>query len=386
MGQGFSPYNKAHRGEAYMERKQFGSRSGFTVAPVSIGAMRLPEDCTDAVALIRHAIDSGMCYIDTSRGYGESEFKLGRALKDGYREKVILSSKCSPWIKKVRDDDDGSADSVRRRIDETMLRLDVDKLDFYQVWNINSRDAWELATKKGGMVEGIRRAMDEGLVGHTGFTTHDTVENLLAYLDMADWAEILLVTYNLLNRTYEPVLAKAREKGIGTIVMNPVGGGKLTGESEVIMKLATELGAESVAELAVRYVLSNPNVDTILCGMSKPSDVDHTVASAARGAFTQDQAKTVDDFFASLSREESGFCTGCKYCMPCPAGINIPGIMTAVYEHRFLGLTEQARKSYVRATKDVTPDACTDCGACEEKCTQTLQVRAELEYAMQTLA
>ena len=93
-----------------MELRQFGKRSGFEVAPVSIGAMRLPEDCTDAVALIRYAIDSGMCYIDTSRGYGESEFKLGRALKDGYREKVILSSKCSPWIKKVREDDDGSAD------------------------------------------------------------------------------------------------------------------------------------------------------------------------------------------------------------------------------------------------------------------------------------
>jgi len=369
-----------------MELRRLGERSGLKVASVSIGAMRFPDDCLDSVALIRHAIDSGMRYIDTSRGYGESEFKLGAALKDGYREKVILSSKCSPWIKKVRDDDDGSADSVRRRIDETILRLGVDTLDFYQIWNIDSRDAWELATKKGGMVEGIRRAMDEGLVGHTGFTTHDSVENLLGYLDMADWAEVVLVSYNLLNRTYEPVLAKARKNGLGTIVMNPVGGGSLTEKSDVIMQCADKLGVSSVADLAVRYVLSNPNVDTILCGMQKPADVDATIASAETGTFSTDQIEAVNSFFSSLSSKEVHFCTGCKYCLPCPAGIHIPAIMKAVYEARFLGLVESPKRRYAQATKDVKPDACTDCGACEEKCTQSLKIRNELKYAMETLA
>ena len=369
-----------------MDLRAFGKRSGLDVAPVSIGAMRLPDDCVDAVALIRHAIDSGLRYIDTSRGYGESEFKLGRALKDGYRERVILSSKCSPWNKKVRSDDDGSADSVRRRIEETMLRLDVDTLDFYQVWSINNRENWELATKKGGMVDGIRRAMDEGLVGHAGFTTHDSVDNLLGYLDEADWAEVILVSYNLLNRTYEPVLAKAREKGLGTIVMNPVGGGRFAEDSEVFLRGARELGVSSVADLAVRYVLSNPNVDTILCGMQASSDVDATVASAEKPPFSADQLDAVNTFIASLSREQVSFCTGCKYCMPCPAGINIPAIMNAVYEHRFLGLHESAKRTYKHATKDVGPDACTDCGACESKCTQSLKIRSELRYAMDTFA
>ena len=369
-----------------METRGFGKRSGLLVAPVSIGAMRLPEDCIDAIALIRHAIDSGMRYIDTSRGYGESEFKLGAALKDGYREKVILSSKCSPWVKKVRDDDDGSADSVRRRIDETMLRLGVEKLDFYQVWSINDREGWELATKKGGMVDGICRAMDEGLVGHAGFTTHDSVENLLEYLDMADWVEIILITFNLLNRTYQPVLEKAHSLGIGTIVMNPVGGGRLTGYSDVIMRLAFELGSQSVADLAVRYVLSNPNVDTILCGMQTPSDVDDTIASAKKRTFSPEELNTANEFFTKRSTESVGFCTGCKYCMPCPAGIDIPGIMAAAYEARFLGLIENAKRRYMQATREVGPDACTDCGACEEKCTQSLKIRGELAYAKAELA
>ena len=88
-----------------MRARAFGKRCGGAVAPVSIGAMRLPADAIDAVGLVRHAIDSGMRYIDTSRGYGESELILVRALRGGYREKVLLSSKCSPWIKKVQEGD-----------------------------------------------------------------------------------------------------------------------------------------------------------------------------------------------------------------------------------------------------------------------------------------
>lgn len=364
-----------------MNTHDFGKRSGLNVADVSIGAMRLPPDAIDAVELIRHAIDSGMKYIDTSRGYGESELILGRALKNGYREKVILSSKCSPWIKKVTDSDDGSADSVRRRIDETLLRLDVDYLDFYQVWNVTSPDAWELATKKGGMVDGIRRAMSDGVVKHTGFTTHEKAENLPAYLEQADWCEILLVSYNLLNRAYEPVIRKARELGIGTIVMNPVGGGKFAEDSPVLMRLADEVGAESVADLAVRYVLSNPNVDTILCGMSKLTDVDDTIRSAERERFSDEIVARINRFFEELSRETVQFCTNCGYCQPCPAGIKIPGVMGAIYEDRFLGFQEGARKAYARATRDVKTTACTECGQCESKCTQGLQIIKELKWA-----
>ena len=120
--------------------KFFGKRCGFCVPTVNIGTMRLPEDHDEAVALIRHAIDSGMRYIDTSCGNVISLIKVGKALKDGYREKVILSTKCSPWITMVEETDDTSADCTRRRIEESMARLDVNYLDFYQVWNSDSRE------------------------------------------------------------------------------------------------------------------------------------------------------------------------------------------------------------------------------------------------------
>ena len=235
-----------------MDLRKFGNRTGLEVPRVSIGGMRLPRDVDEGVAVIRHAIDSGMRYIDTSRGYGESEFVIGLALQDGYRQRVLLSTKCSPWIQKIQGGDAPTADCVRHRIEESMRRLRVDYLDFYQVWNIDNREHYDQAVARGGMVEGILKAKAEGLVRHTGFTTHEDVPALLTYIQEADWCEVMLMTYNLLTRKYAPTIEAAHKKGIGTIVMNPVGGGKLAENSPVLSELAREVGAASVADMAVR--------------------------------------------------------------------------------------------------------------------------------------
>jgi len=368
-----------------MEERPFGQRSGFHVPPVNIGAMRLPRDVDDAVTLIRHAIDSGLKYIDTSRGYGESEWLLGQALQDGYREKVILSTKCCPWILKVRPQDEPSADCTRRRIDESMRRLGVDYLDFYQVWNIDSREHYDAAVRKGGMVEGILNARDEGLVRHTGFTTHDSVENISVYIDEADWCEVILFTYNLINRRYAPVIEKAHNKGIGTLVMNPVGGGRLAGPSPVLLKLAEEVGAVSVPDLAVRYVLSNPNVDTILCGMQKEPDVDDSVASAERPPLDDGQMARIDEFLDDIAARKEAFCTGCRYCLPCPQGIDIPAMMNIVFDDRVWGMHELSKRAY-RGMTGAKAEACTQCGACEKACTQNLSIMEMMSYAAQAYA
>ncbi|MHB9138523.1 MAG: aldo/keto reductase [Victivallaceae bacterium] len=364
-----------------MKFKKFGTRSGFNVSPVSIGAMRFPADTVEAVKLIRTAIDRGMVYIDTSRGYGESEFILGRALKDGYREKVILSSKSSPWIKKIQDSDDGSSDSVFHRIRETILRLDVEYLDFYQVWNVDSPEAWKIAVRKGGMVDGIRRAIAEGLVRHTGFTTHEKPENLLRYLDDAEWAEVILVTWNLLNRGYAEVLKKAHQLGIGTIVMNPCGGGRLAEASPVFAELAREVGAVSVPDLAIRYVYSNPDIDTMLCGMTCQDDVDNSLASVASGKFTATQMKRINTFLDGKTKCK--VCTACNYCMPCPAGINIPGMMHMAFQSRYYGFESVMRKEY--ANSRVKADVCTKCRQCEKKCTQKIAIVEELKIIHEEL-
>lgn len=366
-----------------MKLRDFGKRSGHEVPPISIGGMRLPKDLDSAVAALRGAIDQGLRYIDTSRGYGESEWVIGRALGDGYRDKVILSTKWSPWITPIDPSDNTSSDCTRRRIEESMSRLGVDYLDYYQVWNIDSREHYDRAVARGGMVDGMLKAKEEGLVGHLGLTTHDTVENLLTYIEEADWCEILLTTYNMLNIQYAPVIEAAHAKGIGTVTMNPVGGGNLAENSPTLTALAKEVGAVSAADMTVRYVLSNPCIDTMLCGLNKPSDAVDSIASAGRGVFSSSQMKRINDYCAEVREKITAFCTGCKYCMPCPEGIDIPAVMSCIHDIRYWGWEDRARKRY----KDLPgkkADACVECGKCEDVCTQHLGIILEMSYANST--
>jgi predicted aldo/keto reductase-like oxidoreductase len=378
---------------AVTQKKQvdFGKRSGLKCFPVSMGAMRLPEE-EKAIPLVRQAIDAGMVYIDTSRGYGDSELKLAKALKDGYREKVILSTKWSPWNLKVEANDDTSADCMYRRIIESMGRLDVDYLDFFQIWAITNPEQYNDTVRKGGMLDGIRRAMDEGLVGHTGFTTHDTPENVSRYIDEVDWCETVLFTYNLLNKKYKNVIAKAHEKGIATVVMNPVSGGLLAENSPVLIDAVKKaVGCDDPIEVAHRYLAADTNVDTILCGITKPEDVISTIENYQKPALSAEEVRAVERVFEELSKENVGFCTECKYCMPCPQGINIPMIMHAVYLDKFLRVPVAARGCYnwfvymAESNRSTNPAECTECGQCEEKCTQGLKIIEEMKYASRVL-
>jgi len=369
-----------------MQLRNFGTRSGFQVPPVNIGGMRLPGDAKDAIYLIRYAIDAGMRYIDTSRGYGESEWIIGKALRDGYREKVILSTKSSPWIIKVRSDDKPDAATVRRRIEESLQRLDVDYLDYYQVWNIDSREHYEEAVKPGGMVDGIQQAIKDGLVRRTGFTTHDSVENLKEYVKEAEWCDIILFTYNLLNREYQLAIQAASEAGIGTLIMNPVGGGCLAENSPVLMELAKQVGAADVPELAIRYIISNPHVTSAISGIHKTSDIDHTVAAAEKPLFSKEQMEKINEFLEARAPESSGYCTGCEYCLPCPEGINIPAVMKCVYNARSWGLWDKARQEYRNIDPNKRAEVCTGCRQCEPKCTQSLAIAEEMKWAVDNLS
>jgi predicted aldo/keto reductase-like oxidoreductase len=359
----------------------FGKRSGLKVYPVSIGAMRFPEDVVEAVSLIRQAIDSGMIYIDTSRGYGDSELKLAKALKDGYREKVILSTKWCPWNLKVEPTDDTSADCEYKRILESIKRLEAEYLDFYQIWSVNNAEQWKQATCKGGMLDGILRAKKEGLVKHIGFTTHDTPENISKYIDEADWCEAILFTYNMLNRTYENSIAKAHEKGIATIVMNPISGGVFAQDSPPLnLAVKNAIGPADLVETAHRWLKTNKNIDTIICGISKPSDITSTLANYEKPDFTPEQIQRLNTEFEKVSNKKAGCCVDCKYCLPCPQNIYIPGFMQAAYFSEYLKVDGKPRNIYNwqlspnNTSRSADPSECVECGKCEQRCTQRIKI------------
>jgi predicted aldo/keto reductase-like oxidoreductase len=372
------------------QKKQvcFGKRSGLKCFPVSLGAMRLPEE-QKAIPLVRQAIDAGMIYIDTSRGYGDSELKIAKSLKDGYRRKVILSSKWSPWNLMVEPSDDTSADCMYRRIIESMQRLEVDYLDFYQIWAIYKPEHYSEVVRKGGMLDGILRAINEGIVGHTGFTTHDNPENISRYIDEADWCETILFSYNIMNQSYKQVIAKAHEKGIATVVMNPLSGGMLAEKSPVLIQAVKQAtGSDKLIEISHRYLASDTNVDTILCGITKSDDITSTISNFQKSHLPADKIDSVENALNNLTKENIGFCTNCKYCIPCPAGINIPMIMHSVYLDKFLCVPKSAKSHYhwfvhnpQNSNRSASPTDCTECGQCEEKCTQLLKITDHLKYA-----
>jgi len=206
------------------------------------------------------------------------------------------------------------------------------------------------------MVDGIQKAISEKLVGHTGFTTHDKAENIIEYVKETDWCEIILFTYNILNPTYEKAIEAAHAKGIGVIVMNPLAGGLLAHDSLPLQTLADRVGAKAIPELAIRFLTSNPSVATVICGISKMSDVDSTIAATDRGPFTPAQMGVLRETLAEMQVANKVFCTGCRYCMPCSKEIDIPAIMSKIAQYRFWGLHDPARAWY-RDLKSPKADA-----------------------------
>ncbi len=365
-----------------MQRRPFG-RTGRDVSILSIGAMRLPKDDAEAVALLRRAIDLGCNYIDTSRGYGDSELKLAKALKDGYRDRVMLSTKCSPWIFQ-EDGYTASADHTRRKIDDSMQRLDVARLDFYQIWNITNAETFAQAIAPGGMVDGIRQAMDEGLVDHVAATTHAPLDVIHRIIDCGLF-ETLTVSYHLLNHEQEPVLEHAHRRNVGVVIMNPLAGGTLAHDSRVIRGLLADVSLPCWA-LALRFVLDHPHVTTAISGFSKLSDVETSVAVAEQPPLTLEQRESLTRRAAELFAQGRRFCTECEYCMPCPQGVLIRWIFQMATYARLFGLHESSRARYARLKPQERADACTQCGECETRCPNTLPIREELAKAHELLA
>ena len=358
-----------------MEYRRLG-RSGLQVSTLSIGAMRLPKEDEAAVTLLRQAIDAGCNYIDTSLGYGDSELKLGLALKDGYRDKVVLSTKCSPWIFKEEGYTAG-ADDARRKIDQQLERLQVEYLDFYQVWNIDSAESYAAAIAPDGVVAGINRAMDEGLVRHIAFTTHAPLPVMHQAIDSGLF-EAITVSYHLLNREVEEIMAHAATADLGVVVMNPMGGGVLGAESAVLRDLLRELSWSSKA-LALRFVLDHPAVTTAICGFSRPSDVTENAAIAAGSGLKAEQRARLAAGVAAIETRRR--CTQCGYCMPCEHGVLIKNIFAHLTNAELFGLLDAARERYANWKPEWKADVCTQCGACEEKCTNRLPIREELARA-----
>jgi uncharacterized protein len=373
-----------------VQYRRFGN-TGVEISALGFGAMRLPRrtedgkhifDEQEGIRIIHRAFKLGVNYIDTAPHYcdGQSETIVGKALK-GWRDKVYLSTKNSI--------DNASGDDWRKRLEQSLTKLDVDYIDFYHMWGIG----WEVFQNSidvaGGPLEAAWKAKSEGLIKHLSFSFHDKPENMIKLVDTGHF-ETVLCQYNLLDRSNEQAIAYADEKGLGVVIMGPVGGGRLGTPSEVIQQMLPGKVASS-AELALRFVLANPGVTCALSGMGSMAMVEENARVASNSAPLA--AGEIERIVASLDENKKLaelYCTGCNYCMPCPNDVNIPLNFQIMNYHKVYGLTQYAKSQYASIgtndwMKGKKAEECTECGLCEEKCPQKIEIRKQLKETSEAL-
>ena len=372
--------------------KEFGN-TGKKVSTLGFGAMRLPmqgegdkREINDelAVPLMQRAFDLGVNYIDTAPYYCDklSEVSVGKALK-GYRDKVYVSTK-NPI-------ENNSPDDWMKRLETSLEKLDTDYIDFYHFWGIKLENFKIWQSLEDGPLQAAERAKAQGLIKHISFSYHDSPENLRPIIDSGVF-ETILIQYNLLDRSNEENIAYAKQKGLGIVVMGPVGGGRLGAPSDVIQNLLKEKPA-STAEMAMRFVFANPNVDISLSGMSNLAQLEENAIIAQKGGMlTDDELQQVKSMMEENKKLAQLYCTTCDYCKPCPQEINIPLLFTTMNNYKVYDVKDHAKATYAEILggknpwlKSAHPQTCTECGECEEKCPQNLPIIQQLKETHETL-
>lgn len=369
-----------------MNYRKFGN-TGEEISALGFGCMRFPElevegkkivDMDKTDEMLAKAYEQGVNYFDTAPYYcsSNSEAALGHGVK-AFREKVLLSSKFPTEVAKKPGD-------FRRQLETTLKRLDTQYLDFYHFWGIN-KGSFDNIIMKQDLLKDAQLAKEEGLIRHISFSFHDAPEVIKYIIDTSESygvpMESMLVQYNLLDRSNEEMLTYAQLKGLGTVAMGPVGGGRLAAPTELYAKLTGEKSVPTY-ELAFKFVLGNPDLNCALSGMENLDMVmKNTALASGSTSFSEEEWKKLGDAMEQIKKFSELYCTGCKYCQPCPVGIEIPRIFNMFTYHNVYGLTDHAKhmfKDYVEKGGKLR-EACVNCGMCESKCPQHLKIREELD-------
>ena len=368
-----------------MQYRKFGN-TGVNISALGFGCMRLKEfqdeqgnwqvDQEHTNEMLMKAYELGVNYFDTAFYYchSNSEIAIGKALAP-IRDKVYISTKCPLELVKCADD-------YEKILDQSLAKLGCDHVDFYHFWGINQK-AFDEKIVPLGLMDKALELKAKGKIRHISFSFHDTPEALKHIIDNGYAMESVLLQYNLLDRVNEEMIRYAASKGLGVVVMGPVGGGRLAAPTELSQRLGS--GNLNTYELALRFVLGNPGVCCALSGMQSVEMVEKNAAVASLEVpMTEEQWRSIGESMENLKKFSELYCTGCNYCQPCPQGIEIPKIFLAYTYHNVYGMKELAKKTwenYVNNEKKpgCTSADCVDCGLCEEKCPQHLKIRELLK-------
>jgi predicted aldo/keto reductase-like oxidoreductase len=347
-----------------MEVHRLG-RTELQVKRIGFGGMTIPQvSLEQAVAALNRALDLGVNFVDTAMAYGDSQAKIGEVMRTR-RGECYLSSRSTQM----------DYQGMKRDVAASLEALKTDHLDLYEAHDVSTPRKYEALLSPDGALKALKEAKLDGGIGHIGFTSHNW--ELTRKLIATDEFEAALITYNLADHTAaESVIPLAEAYDVGLFVMKVFGNGQL-------LKLRPiDDERYPTIEESLRFALANQHLPLILTGVKSPEEISENVAIAQdRARLTHSQLAELRAFGERLGR---GYCYGCNYCMPCPEGIDIPGILRLLEQRERMSWDWPQVKAAYRRFERTAAD-CVDCGQCEEKCPQHIPIRERLQEAERQL-
>lgn len=367
--------------------RQMGKTGDF-VSVLGYGCMRFPKkgrkiDQERTEKQVISAIKQGVNYFDTAYMYGGSEAALGKILSKGYRDKVMIATKMPAFLVRSRKDMDSF-------LNTSLERLQTDYIDYYLMHSLSGTAGWE-RIKGLGAEDFLAGARASGKIRRIGFSYHGDRDNFRDIVDDYPW-DFCMIQYNYLdehNQAGREGLEYAASKGLGVAVMEPLRGGFLANRMprQVQELLEHGEGERTPAEWALRWVWNHPQVSVVLSGMNEEAHIAENIriaGSAHPGSLSVEALDHIEHVKKILAGMVKIGCTGCGYCMPCPAGVNIPMCFN-YYNDKYLFHDRRFQFNYLGMTIGIEGSApsyaslCRDCGKCEKHCPQDLPIRKHLQ-------
>ncbi|MCR5332027.1 MAG: aldo/keto reductase [Lachnospiraceae bacterium] len=368
-------------------------RYGHSLSMLGYGCMRFSKkgnsiDIDKAEKEIMAAVNAGVNYFDTAYVYPGSEATLGEVLKRNHiRDKVKIATKLPQYLI-------SNTAGLDKYFTEELSRLQTDYVDYYLMHHLTDIAMWE-KLKAVGIIDWIKNKKEKGSIKNIGFSYHGNTDNFLKILNDYDW-DFCQIQYNYLDEVSQAGvdgLKAAYAKGIPVVIMEPLRGGKLVNMlPEGALKAFKQSGREwSAAEWAFRWLYNQKEVTVVLSGMNSLEMVEENCRIASEtqaGSFTEKDFATLNEVIEQIRTHEKVGCTGCRYCMPCPKGVDIPGIFrcyNAMYtENKYEGRFQFAQT--VGLTREPAfATQCIGCGKCEKHCPQEIPIREKLKEADRAL-